>query len=107
MVRLKHFALALGLLINATVHAVEDADYYNILTYQLPENVIMEASGLAVLPDGRLAVAIRRGEVWMLDHPEATPAATENVGFRKFASGMHEVLGLAWHEGALYATQRS
>ena len=108
MVRLQQCALALGLLITTGIgHAVEDADYYRILTYPLPENVIMEASGLAVLPDGRLAVAIRRGEVWMLDHPEATPATTENVGFKKFASGMHEVLGLAWHEGALYATQRA
>ena len=28
-------------------------------------------------------------------------------GFQLFASGLHEILGLAFHEGALYATQRA
>jgi len=108
MVSFSKHLIAFSALIGAvSAQAATDADYYQILTYQLPENVIMEASGLAVLPDGRLAVAIRRGEVWMLDHPEAQPPTAENVGFHRFASGMHEVLGLAWHDGSLYATQRS
>ena len=86
---------------------VKQSDYFRVLTYELPKGLNLEASGLAVLPDGKLAVAIRRGEVWILEHPLAEPPTAEAVGYRLFASGMHELLGLAYHEGDLYVTQRS
>ena len=82
--------------------AVEQSDYYNTHTYELPQGLSLEASGLAVLPDGKLAIGIRRGEVWIVADP-----TNDKPAFKKFASGMHEVLGLAYHDGALYATQRS
>lgn len=78
-------------------------DYYRIETYELPKGVNFEASGLAVLPDGRLAVSLRKGEVWIAQ----TPTDLQKPNFKLFASGLHEILGLAWHDGALYATQRS
>ena len=87
--------------------AEESNDYYRIVTYEVPKGLNLEASGLAVLPDGKLAVSIRRGEVWIIQNPSAEPATVENLGYKLFASGMHEILGLAWHEGALYVTQRS
>lgn len=87
--------------------AVEQSDYYRVVTYELPPGLNLEASGVAPLPDGRLAVAIRKGEVWILEHPLAEPPTVEAVGFKLFASGMHELLGLAFHEGDLYVTQRS
>lgn len=99
--------LAASLLAASTALAQSPEDYYRILTYELPPGLNMEASGLAVLPDGRLAVAIRRGEVWILDKPLAEPPTAAAVGYKLFATGMHEVLGLAWHDGALYATQRA
>ncbi len=89
------------------VQASEQATYYRTVTYELPAGLNLEASGLAPLPDGRLAVAIRRGEVWILQNPLAEPATAESVGYKLFASGMHELLGLAYHEGDLYVTQRS
>jgi hypothetical protein len=85
------FALGSSLL------AVEQSDYYRIENYDLPKGVNFEASGLAVLPSGKLAVALRKGEVWVEDEK----------GFQLFASGLHEILGLAWNDGALYATQRA
>ena len=87
--------------------AVEQSDYYRVVTYELPAGLNLEASGVAPMPDGRLAVAIRKGEVWILEHPLAEPPTVEAVGFKLFASGMHEMLGLAFHEGDLYVTQRS
>jgi hypothetical protein len=72
-------------------------DYYRIETYNLPTGVNFEASGLAVMPNGKLAVALRKGEVWV----------EGEKGFQLFASGLHEILGLAFHDGALYATQRA
>lgn len=80
---------------------------YTITPHAIPEGIKLEASGLALMPDGRLAVASRRGEVWIIDHPQADPSKPEQAGFHRFASGMHEVLGLDWHDGALYAAQRS
>lgn len=80
---------------------------YRVVTYELPPGLDAEASGLAPLPDGRLAVGLRKGEVWIIDHPCAEPATAANLGFRQFASGLHELLGLTWRDGALYATQRA
>lgn len=83
------------------------APAYRITPYVLPDGVKLEASGLAQLPDGRIAVAIRKGEVWLLEHPEADPANPQAVGYRRIASGLHEPLGLLWHDGALLTTQRA
>lgn len=91
------------LLVSASLgFAIDQSDYYTTHTYQLPSNLVLEASGLAVLPDGKLAIGIRRGEVWIIDDP-----TNDQPAFHKFASGLHEVLGLAYHDGAVYATQRS
>lgn len=81
-----------------SIFAQQQSDYFRIEEYVLPKGVNFEASGLAVMGDGKLAVALRKGEVWIEDRKK---------GFRRFASGLHEILGLAWHDGALYATQRA
>jgi len=82
--------------------AEREARYYKLSTYELPEDLKLEASGLALLPDGKLAISIRKGEVWIADDPTSpTPE------FTRFASGLHEPLGLAWHDGALYVAQRA
>jgi len=85
----------------------EENGYYQLMTYPLPQGLKLEASGLAVLPDGRLAVAIRKGEVWILENPTVVSKDAKAYQWKRFASGLHEPLGLAWHDGALYTTQRS
>jgi len=77
---------------------------YERLPYALPTESKFEVSGIAVLPDGRAALTLRKGEVWILDNPLEDPAKAH---YSRFASGLHEPLGLAWHDGALYTTQRS
>ena len=72
---------------------------WTLETLPLPTGVKMEGSGLASLPDGRLAVATRNGDVWLFKMNGTAPT--------KFASGLHEPLGLSFHDGALYATQRT
>lgn len=91
----------------ATTVAVWGSDSYTVTPYQIPEGIKLEASGMAVMPDGKLAVSVRKGEVWMLDHPEADPANGEAVGYHRFASGLHEPLGISYHDGALYTVQRT
>lgn len=89
------------------VPELDSGDFYRVLTYEVPQGLNLEASGVAALPDGRLAVGIRRGEVWIIEHPLAEPPTVENLGYQLFASGMHEILGLAVHEGDIYVTQRA
>jgi len=80
---------------------------YTSTPYKLPDGIKLEASGIAVLPDGKVAVSTRKGEVWMLDQPDADPNQPDKVGYRLFASGLHEPLGLLWRDDSLYAMQRS
>jgi glucose/arabinose dehydrogenase len=97
----------LVLILALPLSAQDQPDYYRTVTLETPAGVNMEASGLALLPDGKLAVSIRKGEVWIIQNPSAEPPTVANLGYKLFASGMHEILGLAYHEGDLYVTQRS
>jgi len=78
-----------------------EEDYFQIKTISIPENIKLEVGGLAVLPDGRLGVSTRRGEIWIVENPYSSAPH-----FKRFASGMHEVLGLAFKDGSFYCTQR-
>ena len=43
--------------------AAAESDYYKLVTYPIPDELKLEVSGLALLPDGRMACAIRKGEI--------------------------------------------
>ena len=83
----------------------EEQDYYRIETIPIPQEVMLEVGGMTFLPDGRLAVATRRGEVWLIDNPTLLDGQPPH--FHRFAHGLHEALGLAWHNNSLYSAQRS
>ena len=80
---------------------------YTLEPFLPPEGLKLEVTGIAPLPDGRVALALRKGEVWLMQNPSADPSRPADIGYRRIASGMHETLGLAWHKGALYTMQRS
>ena len=79
-----------------------EQDYYKLTTIPFPKDLKLEISGMAALPDDRMAIAIRKGEVWI-----AEKLSTGQPVYKKFASGLHEPLGLALHKGDLYTVQRS
>jgi glucose/arabinose dehydrogenase len=79
-------------------------DYYRLTKFEVPEGVVLEASAVQMMPDGRLAVASRRGEIWMIDQPLADQVTASQ--FKRFAHGLHEPLSLAEKDGWLYVTQR-
>jgi hypothetical protein len=94
--------LSVLVLTAATVPGAEEA--YRITTFATPAETAFEVGALELLPDGRLVAGTRRGEVWLISGAEqADPAA---VRYQLFASGLHEVLGLAFKDGDLYATTR-
>lgn len=81
-----------------------ESDYYQIRTLPIPEGVFLEVGGLATLPDGRLAVCTRRGEVWLISNPTMQNGSKPH--YHLFARGLHEPLGLDYKDGALYTAQR-
>ena len=79
-------------------------DFYKMSSFDIPKEIMLEAGGVELLPNGSLAVATRRGEIWLVDKPFAD--SPTDATFRRFAHGLHEVLGLVYRDGWLYATQR-
>ena len=79
----------------------KEEDFFKILKVTAPEGTLLEVGGLTVLPDGNLGVATRRGDIWIVENP-----TSRKPYFRKFASGLHEILGLTYKDGALYCAQR-
>ncbi|MDX2304002.1 MAG: hypothetical protein NW226_14445 [Microscillaceae bacterium] len=81
----------------------EDA-YYRIMTLPTPEGILVEAGGVTTLPDGRIAVCTRRGDVWIVENAEMYQGSQPR--YVLFAQGLHEPLGLSYRDNALYVAQR-
>jgi len=95
-------------LLVSRANAVEprESDYYTISTFETPQETAMEVGSIELLPDGKLALGTRRGEIWLVSGAQDSDPAKAH--YQLFASGQHEVLGLAYSssENALYATNR-
>src|SRR3954468_3823395 len=85
----------------AQAESPKEDDFFKIMKVPAPEGTILEVGGLCTLPNGTLAVTTRRGDIFMVENP-----GSQRPFFRKFASGLHEVLGAAYKDGALYVVQR-
>lgn len=83
--------------------APTEADYYKILTFELPQDMVLEVGGILNMKDGRIMVATRRGEVFIVENAYATPPAPV---FKQYTFGLSQPLGLFEHEGWIYCTQR-
>lgn len=82
----------------------DESRYYAVDYLPTPAGERLEVGGMDFLPDGRLAVSTRRGQVWLVSEALAEdPAAAR---FELFAEGLQEGLGLAVVEGELYVLQR-
>jgi len=79
--------------------------YYPLVSIPVPEGVTLEAGGLQMMPDGKLAVSTRFGDIYLVENPLEDPP--RNADFHLFASGLHEVLGLAIRDEWLYCVQRN
>lgn len=79
----------------------KEEDFFRINKLRPPQGVLLEVGGICLLPDGNLAITTRHGEVFIVENPNSA-----RPYFRKFASGLHEVLGVAYKNGSLYVVQR-
>lgn len=96
--------LFLAGILNYSANAQEtpkEEDFFKIMRVSTPEGSVLEVGGLAVLPNGNLAVSTRRGDIFIIENP-----TTPRPFVRKFASGLHEILGLVYKDGSLYCAQR-
>src|SRR5262245_49240978 len=85
--------------------ALNENDYYKMLRFDLPPSEVIECGALEFMPDGKLAVGTRRGEIWLVEN--AFAADPKQAKFKRFAHGLHEILGLAaGKDGWLFVTQR-
>ena len=96
-------------ILHARTHAAPDlrtaeSEYYRIITLPIPSGIILEAGALQWLGNGRLAISSRWGDIFFIENALEDPPA--QLKFTLFASGLHEVLGLAEKDGWIYATQR-
>lgn len=96
--------LSLASLGSAQDLATREQAFYPLTRFTLPEGASLEVGAIELLEDGRLAIATRRGEIWLISQPFG-PAA--EMKWTRWAHGLHEVLGLAQRDGWLYVTQRS
>ncbi len=95
-------AVALGMSLSLFAQeSPKEEDFFKILKVPAPEGTLLEVGGLTMLPNGNLGVSTRRGDVFIVENP-----TSQRPYFRKYASGLHEILGLAYHEGSLYMVQR-
>jgi len=69
------------------------------------DGLALEVSGMEWIGPDRLAVAVRKGEIWFIDG--ALSKKREDIKFHLFASGLHEPLGLTRDGDDLLVAQRS
>lgn len=79
----------------------KEEDFFKILKVPAPEGALLEVGGLTLLPDGSLGVATRRGDVFLVKNP-----ISNQPYWTRFGYGLHEILGIAYHEGSMYVVQR-
>jgi cytochrome c551/c552 len=108
-IKMKAFTLPLAILISTTLVLAQsklptEDDYYKITSIPAPEGVLLEVGGIASMPDGRIAVCTRRGDVWVIENPLMPKGSSPH--FTLFASGLHEPLGLLYKDNSLFAAQR-
>ncbi len=93
-----------ALLLSAAAAAQQQSDFYLREEIPLPAGEVMEIGSIALMPDQKIAVTTRRGDLWICSGAYETDLS--GVTWRKFAEGLHEPLGMSWKDGWLYLTQR-
>ena len=51
--------------------AERERAYYRVVNVPIPKGLVVEAGAFEQLPDGRLAVGTRRGDIYLLDDVDA------------------------------------
>jgi hypothetical protein len=71
--QLTRLTLLAGLALAQAAADPVESDYYKIDAFPVPDGIVMETSGIEMMPDGKLAICSRRGDIYMLSNLTATP----------------------------------
>ncbi|MEY3394533.1 MAG: hypothetical protein RL346_769 [Verrucomicrobiota bacterium] len=74
---------------------------YRLVDLPIPKHLVIEAGAFCDLPDGKIAVGTRHGDVYFITGADA---ANPNPEYHLFATGLDEIFGLAWRDNALFVT---
>lgn len=91
------------LLMNACAIGASENDYYKIVSFPIPNEIVLEVGGILPLKDGRAMVCSRRGEVYIVEGAYGDAA---QVKFEQWTFGLAQPLGLLEHGGWIYTAQR-
>src|SRR5450432_4231891 len=70
-----------------------EREYYPIVNIPIPQDLVIEAGAFCVLPDGRVAVGTRYGEIYIvsgIDKKRPTPS------YHFYATELDEIFGLTY-----------
>ena len=81
-----------------------EARYYPITNIPISPEVPMRPGGFDILPDGRLAVGTRRGDIYFIRGAFETPPKPD---YHLFATGQDEIFSLSWKDNAMTAVSWS
>ena len=84
--------------------AEQEAEYYKIVEVPIPKKMALEAGSFEVMPDNRLAIGTRRGDIYLVSGAFDKNPQTR---FDRYASGLDEVFGLSYKDGAFFVTQQT
>lgn len=82
--------------------AAEEEKYYKLVTIPIPDTIPLKPGCFDILPDGRLAVGTRRGDVYFVDGAFKDFPAPK---YHLFASGQDEIFGISQKDGDIVITQ--
>ena len=79
-------------------------EFYDRVEIPTPVGEVCEVSSIALMPGKKVAIGTRRGDVWIAEG--AYDADLSKIKWTKFASSLHEPLGMFWKDGSIFATNR-
>ena len=78
-----------------------EREYYRVVSVPIPKGEVIEGGAFELMPDNRLAVGTRRGDIFFMSGVDEDKPRPQ---FHKFAEGLDEIFGLAHRKGVLYVT---
>lgn len=104
LMRIPSTFLLAGCFALSSAHAAQQADFYKREEIPLPPGEVMEVSSIALMPNQQVAVATRRGDIWICTGAYGDDLS--KVTWSRFARDLHEPLGMSYQNGSFTLTQR-
>ncbi len=82
----------------------QQSDFYQTESFPIPEGIVLEAGAIEWMGEDQLLVSTRLGDIYLVEGVLGDSPSESR--FQRYASGLHEVLGLAKKDDWVYCIQR-